>query len=126
MQAGYQTVRVRQQSGAALYAVLIERVPPRDASALMARLREEGFADVVALGTDPASIRVGEALPLRGAVEIAERLRANGHGVRVALQPGEAVTFVIRHGSFASREEAEDKGRDLRERGLPSQVVQVR
>jgi len=125
-QAGYQTVRFREQSGAAVYAVLIERVPPRDASALIAKLREQGFADIVALGTDPVSLRVGEALPLRGAVELSERLRASGHAVRVAVQPGEAVTFVIRHGSFASREEAEDKGRDLRERGLPSQVVQVR
>ncbi|MGH7356235.1 MAG: polysaccharide biosynthesis tyrosine autokinase [Candidatus Rokuibacteriota bacterium] len=125
-QAGYQTVRFRQQSGVAVYAVLIERVPPRDASALITRLREQGFGEAVALGTDPVSVRVGEALPLRGAVEVAERLRADGHVVRLALQPGEAVTVVIRHGNFASREEAEGKGRELRERGLPSQVVQVR
>ncbi len=119
-------MRFRQQSGAAVYAVLIDRVPPGDASALIAKLREQGFADATALGTDPVSVRIGEARPLRGAVELAERLRADGHAVRVMLQPGEAVTFVIRHGNFASRGEAEGKGRELRERGLPSQIVQVR
>ena len=63
---------------------------------------------------------------LRGAVQLAERLRAQGHQVRIAAQPGEAITFVIRHGNFASRGEAEDRSGDLTRLGLPNHVVRVR
>jgi polysaccharide biosynthesis transport protein len=128
-QAGYQTVRFRQsQPGAAVYAVLIERMPPgRDASSVVVALREKGVGEATVLGTDSPSVRVGDPVPLRGAVELAERVRAAGYQVRVAAQAGEAVTFVIRHGNFPSHEEAEAKGRELSRFSLPgSQVVQVR
>lgn len=126
--SGYAIVRFRQQTGASLYAVLIERVPSaREAQALVATLREQGFEEAVVLGTaDVLSVRVGEPLPLRGAVHLAERLRARGHQVRVLTQPGQAITFVIRHGNFASREEAEARGRELASLGLASQVIRVR
>jgi hypothetical protein len=78
------------------------------------------------LGTEPITVRVGEPLPLRGAIELAERLRAAGHQVRVAAQPGDAVAYVIRHGSFTSRDDAEARGRELAQQRLPNQVVQVR
>ena len=89
-QAGHQTVRFRQQTGAALYAVLIERVA--DPETLTGALREQGFSDaaVVRQGSGP-SVRVGEPMVLRGAVQLAERLRAQGHQVRIAAQPGEAI-----------------------------------
>src|SRR5262249_59605452 len=49
-EAGYQTVRFRQQTGAALYAVLIEKIPSaRDAQILIAALREQGFARAVVI-----------------------------------------------------------------------------
>src|SRR5688572_18694057 len=42
-QSGFQSVRLRQQTGGTVYAVLIERVPStRDAQALTATLREQG------------------------------------------------------------------------------------
>jgi hypothetical protein len=124
-QAGHQTVRFRQQTGAALYAVLIERVA--DPETLIGALREQGFSDaaVVRPGAGP-SVRVGEPMVLRGAVQLAERLRAQGHQVRIAAQPGEAITFVIRHGNFASREEAEQRSGDLSRMGLTNHVVRVR
>jgi capsular exopolysaccharide synthesis family protein len=128
-EAGYQTVRFRQsQPGAAVYAVLIERMPPgRDAASLVTALREKGVGEATVVGTDPSTVRVGGAVPLRAAVELAERVRAAGYHVRVAAQRGEAVTFVIRHGNFVSPEEAEAKGRELARLSLPgSQVVQVR
>jgi len=82
---------------------------------------------VAVLGeTEPLTIRVGTPLPLRGAVQVAERLRAAGHQVRVSAQPGEAVTFVIRHGNFTSTEEAEAKSQELGRLGLASQVVRVK
>jgi hypothetical protein len=59
-------------------------------------------------------------------VQLAERLRANGHQVRVAAQPGEAVAFVIRHGNFATPQEAEAKGQELMLLGLGNQVVRVK
>jgi polysaccharide biosynthesis transport protein len=126
--AGYQTVRFRQQTGSAVYAVVVERIPTaREAQALVASLRGEGFGDAVVLGdADSASVRVGEPLPLRGAVQLAERLRRAGHQVRIAAEPGEAVTFVIRHGNFTSREEAEAKRHEFLGLGLPNQAVQVK
>jgi uncharacterized protein involved in exopolysaccharide biosynthesis/Mrp family chromosome partitioning ATPase len=127
-QAGYQTVRFRQPTGAALYAVLIDRVPTaRDAQALVAALREQGVGDATVTGErEPLSVQAGPPHALRGAVQLAERLRANGHQVRVAAQPGEAVAFVIRHGNFATPQEAEAKGQELMLLGLGNQVVRVK
>jgi Mrp family chromosome partitioning ATPase/uncharacterized protein involved in exopolysaccharide biosynthesis/cell division protein FtsN len=126
--AGHQTVRFRQQTGSALYAVLIERVPgPREAQALVATLREGGFPDGVGVnGGDGLAVRVGEPMLLRAAVQLAENLRARGHQVRVAAQPGQAQTFVIRHGNFAAREEADGKAAELARLGLPNRVVRAK
>jgi cell division protein FtsN len=127
IQSGYQTVRFRQQTASTVYAVMIERVPTaRDAQALVGRLREQGFGDATVVGrSEPLAVRVGEPLPLRGAVQLAEKLRAGGHQVRVAAEGGDAITYVIRHGNFGSREEAEAKSEDLIRLGLPNQAVQV-
>jgi len=129
-EAGHQTVRFRHVTGASLFAVLVERVgSERDAHALAARLREQGFppAAVVGEGDAPLALRVGEPVPLRPAVQLAERLRAHGYAVRVAAQPGEAVTYVIRHGNFASRDEAEARAAELARLGLAHHhVVRVR
>jgi cell division septation protein DedD len=127
-QAGFQTVRFRQQMGAGVFAVLIERLPSRrEAETVAAELREQGFPDPVVLGGEPGpTLRIGEPLVLRGAVQLAERLRARGHPVRIAAQRGEAVTFVIRHGNFTSRREAEAKAQELDRLGLANHVVRVR
>src|SRR5262249_30865583 len=91
-EAGYPTVRFRPQTGAALSAVLSETLPSaREAQALVASLRQQGFAEAFVVGErEPLSVQVGLPLPLRGAVQTAERLRASGHQVRLAAQPGEA------------------------------------
>ena len=127
-EAGYATVRSRQRSGATSYAVLIERVPTtHEAKRLAATLREQGEGDTVLVSADPIVLRVGTPLPLRGAVELAERLRAGGHQVRVAAQPGETSAFIVRLGAFASRDEAEIRRRELGQLDLPAnQIVQVR
>ena len=127
-EAGYPTVRFRQQTGASLYAVLIEKIPSaRDAQALVASLRQQGFAEAFVVGErEPLSVQVGLPLPLRGAVQTAERLRASGHHVRVAAQPGEAVVFALRHGNFATSGEAQAKGQELMRLGLGNQVVRVK
>jgi hypothetical protein len=59
-------------------------------------------------------------------VQTAEKLRASGHQVRVAAQPGEAVVFALRHGNFATPGEAEAKGQELMRLGLGNQVVRVK
>jgi cell division septation protein DedD len=127
-QAGHQTVRFRQQTGGAVYAVFIERLPTmREAEALVATLEAEGFGEAtVTVDGQTPRLRVGEPMALRGAVQLAERLRARGHAVRIAAQPGEAVTFIVRHGNFASREEAEVKGEAVARLGLVNHVIQVR
>ena len=127
IQAGHETARLRQPTGGGLYSVLLERMPAgRDAEALAATLREQGFAEAAVARPDPPAVRLGEPAPLRGAVELAERARALGYAVRVAAQPGEAVAYVIRHGNFASRLEAEAKAAELGRLGLSHQVIQVR
>jgi cell division protein FtsN len=127
-QHGFPAARVRQPGRVSLYAVVIEKAgTPREADALVRRLREQGFEDTVLLGADgPLSVRVGQPLPLRGAVAVAEKLRALGHPVRVASEPGEVATFVVRHGAYASREQAGEKGEALKRLGLTTQIVQVR
>ena len=127
-QAGYQTARFRRQTGAAVFAVVVEKIPTaRDAQALVASLRDEGLGGVVVLGEgEPLRVRVGTPQPLRAAVQVAEKLRAAGHHVRVAAQPGEAATFVIRHGNFTSAEEAQAKSQELVGLGLANQVVRVK
>ncbi|HEV8584865.1 MAG TPA: polysaccharide biosynthesis tyrosine autokinase [Methylomirabilota bacterium] len=126
--AGYSTVRFRQPTGGAVYAVLVERIPTaHEGRTVAAALRDQGLGEATVVGTDPLVLRVGPPLPLRGAVELAERVRAAGHQVRVAAQPGAAAALVVRHGSFASREEAEAARKALTALDLPAhQVVQVR
>jgi len=120
-------VRFRQQTSAALYAVLLERIPgATEAQALLGTLREQGYGEAVLLRPDPPVVRVGEPLPLRRAVELAERLRAGGHQVRVAAQPGEGTAFTVRHGSFPSKPEADARAEELGRLGVTAQVVQVR
>jgi hypothetical protein len=47
--------------------------------------------------------------------------------VRVAAQPGVRGAFMIRHGTFATRDEAETRSRELDRLSVPpAQVVQVR
>ncbi len=127
-EAGHQTVRFRQQTGATLYAVVVERVPStRQAQAIVATLHEQGFPETMVLGEGPTlTVRVGDPLVLRGAVQLAERLRDRGHLVRVAVQPGEAESFVIRHGNFASQQEADERAEELGRLGLPNHVVRAR
>jgi cell division protein FtsN len=111
-----------------LFAVLVERLPSRThAEQAAAALGEQGWGPAVVAGTDEAPVvRVGDPLPLRAAVELAEQLRARGHAVRLAAQPGEAVAFVVRHGNFDSRREAEERAADLARLGFPNHVVRVR
>src|SRR5438094_470369 len=127
MAAGYSTVRSRRPTGSAVYAVLIERVPTaHEGKTIATALREQGLGEAVIVSTDPLVLRVGGPLPLHGAVQLAERVRAAGHQVRVAAQPGQASAFVIRHGSFTSRDDAEAKRRELGQLDLPAhQVVPV-
>ena len=107
--------------------MLIDRVlTTREAKTLAAALRAQGLGDAVIVSRDPVVLRVGAPLVLRGAVELAGRLRAAGHRVRIAAQPGEASALFIRHGSFTSRDDAEAKRRELGQLDLPAhQVVPV-
>jgi cell division septation protein DedD len=129
IRAGHAIVRTRRDPGPTVYAVLIERVPTaHEARMLVNVLREQGIGEAVIASTDPLAVRVGELRPLRGAVQLAERVRKAGHRVRVAAQqPSDGIAYVIRHGSFATRDEAETRRRELARLKVPAaQVVQVR
>ena len=128
IRAGHETLRTRRDAGPTVYAVLIERVPTaHDARTIINVLREQGVGEASIASTDPLVVRVGEPRPLRGAVELAERVRKAGHQVRVAAQPNDRVPYVIRHGSFPTREEAEARSRELARLSVPAaQIVQVR
>jgi cell division protein FtsN len=108
-QAGFSTVRFRPQAPARLYTV----------SVLPAG--EVGPAE-----TPAGSIRVAQDLPLRSAVKLAERLRAAGYGVRILAEAAKAARITLRHGNFASLDEAESVRRELSRLGVPTDVVQVR
>jgi cell division septation protein DedD len=125
--AGYPAERMRQPSGASVFAVLIDTTAP-DVETFLRVLHEQGFAEaVVVAGADGSPVvRVGDPRALRGAVVLAERLRGLGHPVRLVSQPGEDGGFMVRHGSYASREEAGEKGEALQRLGLEARVVQVR
>ena len=127
-QAGYPTATYRQRLGASVYGVFVERVPSQhEAQVLVATLREQGFPEAMVIGSrDPYAVRAGEPAPLRVAVQMAEQLREKGHIVRVSAEAGEAAQFMIRHGSFLEREEAEWKSRDLVQLGLLNRVVRVK
>jgi len=126
--AGFPTVRFRQQGGGSLYGVFIERLPSlSEAQATIDRLKAGGFAQAVVIGSgESLSIRVGEPAPLRTAVQVAEKLRAAGHKVRVAVQPGEALNLTIRHGNFPSEEEASTRSQELARKGVSNRVVRVK
>jgi len=126
--AGFPTVRFRQQAGANLYGVFLERLSPLpEAQATLDRLKSEGFPQGVLIGSgENLSIRVGEPVPLRTAVQVAEKLRGAGHQVRVAVQPGEALSLMIRHGNFASEEEARPRSQELARQGVSNRVVRVK
>jgi hypothetical protein len=128
IKAGHQTLRARAEPPPTLYAVLIERAASASAArGIVDVLRDQGIGDAVVVSSEPPVVRVGEPKPLRGAVQLAERVRQAGYRVRVAAQPAPNAQFTVRHGSFATRDEAEAKGRELARLSVPAaQVVQVR
>ena len=75
----------------------------------------------------PAGLAMGWDEWMRhDAVALAERVRKAGYHVRLAAQRGERAAYVIRHGRFATRDEAEARIRELARLGVSSaQVVQV-
>jgi Mrp family chromosome partitioning ATPase/capsular polysaccharide biosynthesis protein len=125
---GLPTVRFRQPGGGNLYGVFLEGLPGRnEAQAALERLKADGFSQaVIDDSREGLSIRVGELVPLRTAIQLAEKLRASGYKVRVAVQPGDAPSLTIRHGNFASEEEARARGQELVKQGLSNRVVRVK
>jgi capsular exopolysaccharide synthesis family protein len=125
-QSGYRTVLLREETGG-VFAVVIEGGgSARDPGALVTALREQGVGEFVPAEDELRGVRAAMLLPLRGAVELAERLRERGYQVRVRAQPGRAVSFVIRHGDFATRREAEARRRQLDVLGMSPSVVDAR
>lgn len=126
-QAGFSTVRFRQESGARVFAVTVPMPTLEEAQGAADRLRREGIGEAAAVeGREGPAVRVAPALPLRSAVRLSERVREMGYEPRVAASPGRAGQIMLRHGSFASRREAETVGRQIAGLGLPNEVVQIR
>ncbi|MFI5327049.1 MAG: SPOR domain-containing protein, partial [Candidatus Rokuibacteriota bacterium] len=108
-QAGFSTVRFRLQTPAKLFAVQVSSLKdPEEGQATVERLQKEGHPpSVLLVGRTGVTVRVGPPLPLRTAVQLAEKLRAGGYDARVATEPTRAGQVSLRHGNFASRPEAE-------------------
>jgi cell division protein FtsN len=127
-QAGFATVRFRRQAPARLFTVSVrplanhEEPPAAVPPSPPARLSRAAGGG----GDDAGSVRVALALPLRSAVQLAERLRSAGYHVRIAAEAAKADQITLRHGNFASREEAEAISREISHLGVPNEVVQVR
>ena len=77
-QAGFSTVRFRQQVPAKLFSVVIASLKdPEEAQAVVERLQKDGYGSgVLLVGRNGVTVRVGAATPLRTAVQVAEKLRA--------------------------------------------------
>jgi cell division septation protein DedD len=127
-QAGFSTVRFRQQTPAKLFAVQVSSLKdPEEGQATVERLQKEGHPpSVLLVGRTGVTIRVGPPMPLRTAVQLAEKLRAAGYDARVATEPTRAGQVSLRHGNFASRAEAEEASREVARLGVPNEVIQVR
>jgi len=127
-QAGFSTVRFRQQAPAKLFAVQITSLKdPEEGQTTVERLQKEGYPQgVLLVGRGGVSVRVGSPAPLRTAVQLAEKLRAAGYDARVLTEPTRAGQISLRHGNFASRPEAEAASREIAGLGVPNEVIQIR
>jgi SPOR domain len=127
-QAGFSTVRFRQQAPAKLFAVQVSSLKdPEEGQTTVERLQKEGFPQsVLLIGRNGVIVRVGAPTPLRTAVQLAEKLRGAGYDARVATEPGRSGQVSLRHGNFASRPEAEAASREISRLGVPNEVIQVR
>jgi len=127
-QAGFSTVRFRLQTPAKLFAVQVSSLKdPEEGQATVERLQKEGHPpSVLLVGRTGVTVRVGPPMPLRTAVQLAEKLRAGGYDARVATEPTRAGQVSLRHGNFASRAEAEAASREVARLGVPNEVIQVR
>ena len=127
-QAGFSTVRFRQQTPSKLFAVQVSSLKdPEEGQATVERLQKEGHPpSVLLVGRTGVTIRVGPPVPLRTAVQLAEKLRAAGYDARVPTEPTRAGQVSLRHGNFASRAEAEEASREVARLGVPNEVIQVR
>jgi len=127
-QAGFSTVRFRQQVPAKLFAVLVASLKDaEEGQATIERLTKDGYTQSVLLvGRTGVTVRVGAPTPLRTAVQVAEKLRAAGYDARVATEPTRAGQVSLRHGNFASRAEAEEASREVARLGVPNEVIQIR
>ncbi len=127
-QAGFSTVRFRLQTPAKLFAVQVSSLKdPEEGQATVERLQEEGHPPaVLVVGRTGVTVRVGSPMPLRTAVQLAEKLRAGGYDARVATESTQAGQVTLRHGNFASRPEAEAASREVARLGVPNEVIQIR
>jgi cell division septation protein DedD len=127
-QAGFSTVRFRQQVPAKLFAVLIASLmDPEEGQTTIERLQKDGYAQSVLLvGRTGVTVRVGTPTPLRTAVQLAEKLRGAGYDARVSTEPTRAGQVSLRHGNFASRAEADEASREVARLGVPNEVIQIR
>ena len=127
-QAGFSTVRFRQQAPAKLFSVHVTALKdPEEGQATVERLQKDGYPpSVLLVGRGGVTVRVGSATPLRTAVQLAEKLRGGGYDARVVTEATRAGQVSLRHGNFASRGEAEEVSREIARLGVPNEVIQVR
>ena len=127
-QAGFSTVRFRQQVPAKLFAVHVSSLKdPEEGQATVERLQKDGYPpSVLLVGRSGVSVRVGPPVPLRTAVQLAEKLRTASYDARVATEPTRAGQVSLRHGNFASRAEADAASREIARLGVPNEVIQIR
>ena len=126
--AGFSTVRFRQQTPTKLFAVLVSSLKdPEEGQAAVERLQKDGYPpSVLLVERTGVTVRVGPPVPLRTAVQVAEKLRAAGYEARVATETARAGHVSLRHGNFASRPEAEEASREVTRLGVANEVIQVR
>jgi cell division septation protein DedD len=105
-----------------VFAVRPEGEAAETASLFLERLRGLGFT----VETSDEGSAVTGLVPLRVAVEASRRLREEGIAVRLKQEAGSATFRVVRVGSYATMEEAEQALAALAARGHEGVVVRER
>ena len=109
-------------------SALLQSIKAKDTGQLAVSEEDGQFLRllVASTGRNGTTVRVGEATPLRTAVQLAEKLRASGYDARVVAEAARAGEVSLRHGNFASRAEAEAASREIARLGVPNEVIQIR
>lgn len=121
---GYPTT-VRKGSGfASKHTVTVgDPVEKNDAEATIRRLGVDGFPSTLIPMEGKYSPLVGSFVNLDDAIDMARELQKKNYRPKITSKPATTAIFQVRHGQFATRDEALKRGEELKSKGFSAWVV---